>query len=143
MINGARALAAFLFSVAAVTAAADRADGNWWREETPSFRVAFMSGYVMGENVGQMNLAKGLLNDMPGRPCTTLVSDRVMKGGPSFGNMTIGQLVDGATAFYDDYRNRAIKIQFALQFVVFASTGTPKEQLDKMIEEARKHSARE
>jgi hypothetical protein len=55
-------------------------------------------------------------------------------------NVTSGQLADGLTAFYSDYRNRRILVSNSVWLVLNEIAGTPKDEMDKLIENWRKNS---
>ena len=55
-------------------------------------------------------------------------------------NVTAGQVRDGLNNFYEDYRNRKIMVSDAIWLVLQSIGGTPKEEMEKMIEEWRRNT---
>jgi len=55
-------------------------------------------------------------------------------------DVTNDQVADGVDEFYKDYRNRKIRIHDAVWLTLNAIAGTPKANLDKMIETFRKNA---
>ena len=54
--------------------------------------------------------------------------------------VTAGQIVDGLNVFYEDYRNRKIRIHNAIWLVVQQISGKHKEDMEKTIEYDRRNA---
>ena len=55
--------------------------------------------------------------------------------------ITARQLVDGLDSFYADYKNRGIRIRYAVWLVVLGIAGEPEDALQERIELFRKSAA--
>jgi hypothetical protein len=53
--------------------------------------------------------------------------------------VTNAQIADGLDQFYSDYRNRSIVVSSGVWLVLNSINGTPKDQLDNMIEGFRQN----
>ena len=55
-----------------------------------------------------------------------------------FENVTNGQIVDGLTSFYEDYRNRRILLTDAIWAVTSGISGMSKEKMERFVEDMRR-----
>ena len=92
--------------------------GNWWRDLPELERVLYATGLMDG----------------------IYAEERVQGADASYfamsaqlGEVTAGQLADGITAFYRDYRNRQIRVALALFPVVASIHGTTPEQIESLV----------
>jgi hypothetical protein len=143
IMRSALAIGFVIFLAMAVAWGSDhRQDGNWWRKQNDSFKVGVIIGFARGEEVGQLNAARTFRLAHGDDRCVSAVTDHVLKAKGTFSNTTVGQIIDGVETFYADYRNRTIWFHSAIQFVLDGIKGTPRDELDRMIEDARKRSSK-
>jgi hypothetical protein len=114
-----------------------RRDGNWWREQTPSGKITYMTGFFDGMGLGHNFAYWNNVNDKVCAPKIVgsydFYSDKFLK------EVTNIQLADGLDEFYKDYRNRSIRISDGVWLVLNSIAGTPQAELDKRIENFRKN----
>jgi hypothetical protein len=115
----------------------NRRDGNWWRQQPQMVKVVYIVGFFDGMELGS-DFSFWKYMDDETLMAKTAASYREYNG-KYFGHVTSGQLADGLDNFYQDYRNRQIRLQHAVWLVVNAIAGTPQAELDKMIENWRKN----
>jgi hypothetical protein len=115
-----------------------RRDGNWWLEQSELSRTAYVTGFFDGTHLGGQFSFWNFTDD---KACLskatesfTFYSEKFLK------DVTNGQLADGLDVFYKDYRNRKILIHNAVWLTLNAIAGTPQADLDKMVENFRKHA---
>ncbi|MGA9362845.1 MAG: hypothetical protein WBW16_00570 [Bacteroidota bacterium] len=122
-----------------------RRDGNYWTSEkwfgTRSLKLPYIGGLLDGLQLGHYFSYWGIVSKKLKEDC---VGQAVRSYDEYFdryvADVTVGQIVDGLDDFYADYRNRRITIIDATWLVLNGVAGTPKEELDKMIESYRKYS---
>ncbi len=119
-----------------------RRDGNWWKSQTRALKLDYMVGFFDGMRLGYNFSYWEFAQDDAAHGNADCVS-KVGKSYNSlndkyFSNVTNDQIVDGLDVFYSDYRNRRIKIADAVWLVVNEMAGTPRKELDKLIESWRK-----
>jgi hypothetical protein len=124
--------------------AAERRDGNWWRGLTTSERFMYVTGFFDGMDLGNNFSYWGIKNkdgviDLP-------VARRAMSSydeysAKFFKEVTNSQVGDGLSAFYEDYRNRTIRVSDAVWLVVNSIAGKSDEEMKPLIENFRKGAA--
>ncbi len=115
----------------------ERRDGDWWKRQEKSFKYDYAIGAFDGMETGHRLTIKGL----PKSKCGLEAIYSYMTSRDAFFNETTnGLIVDGLNEFYKDYRNRRILVQEGFWLVVNEISGTPRAQMDKMIETARKNA---
>lgn len=128
-----------------VNAQAGRRDGNWWLNETPANKLNYIVGFFDGMELGHNFSYWGILKDS-GNKETACISDSHKSfdslSAKFFSNVTNGQLVDGIDSFYKDFRNRGIRVPDAVWVVVNEIAGTPKQDIDGMIEGWRQNATK-
>lgn len=116
----------------------DRRDGNWWMtlDGKTALKVIFALGLIDGIATGY-NFTLSL--DPTGTtPDPWKWYDARVQQFAS--HVTAGQLQVGLDDFYADYKNRSIRIPTAVYLVLNSIAGTPKANLDVMIEKARREA---
>jgi hypothetical protein len=128
-----------LFAVTSSTYAEDnRRDGNWWREQPQSDKLAYMVGFFDGIGLGRLFTYWHNIDD---KNCSPKIIDSFQFYSDKFlKDVTNSQLVDGLDVFYKDYRNRKIRIHDAVWLTLNAIAGTPQGDLDKMTDNFRKNA---
>jgi hypothetical protein len=138
--------ALMLFVVAFSSASAQessRRDGNWWRDQTKLHQANYITGFFDGMELGnRFSIWKHLHDKKAGDAVYRAVTSYNEYLNKYFGAVTAGQLVDGLNDFYADYRNRSIKLHDGIWLVVNQIAGTPKEEVDLMVENWRKNVVR-
>jgi hypothetical protein len=136
------ALGLLLFALCGARAEGERRDGNWWRELTVSQRSNYMTGFFDGMDLGNnfsfwgMPETNGKLDPSvagAGKSYSTMI-DKYMK------DVTNGQVADGVTKFYEDYRNRKIIISNAVWLVLNSIAGKSDDEMEKMTQNFRKYA---
>jgi hypothetical protein len=115
-----------------------RRDGNWWRVQGESVRADYMGGFYDGMNLGYYFSYSSIVKNNKADPCRRKVAESFHEHLSKFKNVKSLQVVDGLNSFYGDFRNRSILVTDAVWLVVNSIVGTPKKELDKMIEDARR-----
>jgi hypothetical protein len=119
----------------------DRRDGNWWQAQHPSSKIAYMTGFFDGMDLGHHFSYWKYANVKSKQDVLPDVAESYYEHTEKFfKNVTNGQLADGVDNFYSDYRNRRIRVNDAVWLVVNEIAGTPRRQLDTMIENWRRSS---
>lgn len=113
--------------------------GYWWNEQPESYKLAFVEGYsdAMAHAIEiacvQYSMKVQAQSSTPTRPNS--VWERCLKqrgvGQYDFSHMTIGQVVEGVDDFYKDFRNKAIDIQLALDYVRDELKGKSPDELER------------
>ena len=140
--------AALVFAVIGIPAAykseaqeSNRRDGTWWRGLSVSDRLLFVVGFMDGMDLGG-DFSYWGMSSASSKACAGAASESYGEMvNKYFANTTSGQLADGLTDFYEDYRNRSILIHGAAWLVVQGIAGVPKDELEKSIESWRKNAA--
>ena len=119
----------------------DRRDGNWWNNLDANTKYYFVTGFFDGMDLGNNFSYWGITNSNTECNCISkTIESYNYYADKYFKNVTNVQLVDGLNDFFSDYRNRRIRISSAVWLVTNSIVGTPKEELDKMIESWRKNA---
>lgn len=110
-------------------------DGYWWLESNPSFRLGFVSGYVVAmDEAGVKEFAQcaGLADMLKDRfPGQNVVQKLCLdEKNADFDGITMGQFVDGVDEFYKDFRNKQLGVSWALQYVRDQVKGKPAKDLE-------------
>ncbi len=116
-----------------------RTDGNWWRSQDRSVRIAYVAGFFDGMELGKNFSYWKFAKDQRAGECTLEVNDSYNEfTARYFSNVTNVQISDGLDSFYSDYRNRSIPVHSAVWLVVNEIAGTPREEIDSMTENFRR-----
>jgi hypothetical protein len=114
----------------------NRRDGNWWIAQAPDFKVAYMTGFFdgmeLGKNFGFWKFADESNCVSKHHESYEFYRDKYLN------HVTNGQIADGLDVFYKDYRNRKITVSDGVWLTLLAIAGTPQADLDKRIENFRK-----
>jgi hypothetical protein len=113
--------AALLFVSMAVAAADPPRNGNWWRNVPEHARTWYALGLLDGVSSAEW------LRMLPGKRYDpqALRLQRTLKPVGS------GQLADGLTVFYDDFRNRNIPAPCAVWLVTLAINNAPSQDINR------------
>lgn len=112
--------------------ATTRRDGNLWRKTPEGTRAAIAAGVLIGVSEVSWVL---LGNDkrIPGEEVGHALGAIL----DATDGITGSQLADGMTAFYDDARNRHIRIDLAAVAVLSSMKGMPQQDYEAMVERFR------
>jgi len=111
-------------------------DGYWWSVSTPSFKLGFVSGYVVAKDeagVKEMAQCAGFVDMLKDKyPGQNLFQKLCTEptNGADFDGITMGQFVDGVDEFYKDFRNKQLDVSWALQYVRDQVRGKPAKELE-------------
>jgi hypothetical protein len=115
-------------------------DGTWWRGLSASDHITYVVGFMDGMQLGG-EFSYWHMSDSEQKSCAGLTANSYSQMLDKYlGKVTAGQLTDGLTDFYEDYRNRSILIHGAVWLVVQSISGVPKDELEKLIESWRKNA---
>jgi hypothetical protein len=121
-------------------AANTRWDGNWWQGLGEIQRVFYVVGLFDGMQLGN-NFSQWCMTDAEKKSCQYAALQSFGKCmDKNAANITAGQVKDGLDKFYEDYRNRQIKVYNAAWIVFYSTTGVSQAEIDKMTESWRKNS---
>lgn len=118
-------------------------DGNWWRELNAPQKAMYVTGFFDGMELGHRFSYWGFApvatkENMPG---IEKVANSYAKMKLRYmTNVSSGQVADGLTQFYEDYRNRSISIDEAVWLVANSIAGTPEAKMKELIESFRKNT---
>jgi len=147
MIVGRFTLACLLALSFATAGAQTVRDGNWWRTLDVGQKTGYIAGFWDGreeeaEVWGLLVLAsnKNNLSDDVLKWVIKL-DDVARKARSRAPYVTSGQLSDGVTKVYSDYRNRTITIRFAIRAAMKEITGGTQTEVEDLLIDARKRSA--
>ncbi|HYA88688.1 MAG TPA: hypothetical protein VEI57_16715 [Nitrospirota bacterium] len=126
-----------------VTSAAEtlRRDGNWWNDQNDNIKFGYLNGLVDGMTLGNEFSMWNFVSDTTKKSCLKEVKYSFRVYADKYtSNITLEQVRDGLSDFYSDYKNRRILVMHAVWLVLNGIAGTPKEELDKMIESHRRNA---
>lgn len=124
-----------------------KSDGYWWNEKDDSFKIGFVSGYVLAMvNVSDVKWFECLAERnggkvpevYPGKEAANACGESPDVKRFKFGGYRNGQWRDGVDEFYKDYRNRGLAIPQAMWYVKQQLEGTPAKQLEDEVTEWRR-----
>ena len=117
-----------------------RRDGNWWLAGNKPSNLSYVVGFYDGMDLGnRFSCRKYNIDTKKGSDCVDLAGVSYQEYVKKyFRNVTNNQLAERLDSFYADYKNRRILVINAVWLVVNGIAGTPKEELNKMIEYWRK-----
>jgi hypothetical protein len=135
------ALSALMFLPASAADDSPR-NGNWWRTHEKNEQVMYVIGILDGMVIGK-DFSYWGLPDVKNNPAAAASA---VDGLGSFRKMystyvkdiTAGQLADGLSVFYEDYRNRSIQLSDSVWLVLNSISGKSDAEMQKMIENYRK-----
>lgn len=113
-------------------------NGFWWSSMTPSFKLGWVSGYAMamdsaftmqlGTCIAQMPMYK---KEYPNTDPKVLMQTFCLNNtGFDYDGIAMGQLVDGMDAFYGDYRNKQLAVDWSIQYVRDSIKGKSPQELE-------------
>lgn len=125
-----------VFFAALFTGQAAEADhnGQWWREQSAAEKTRYAARLFDGMTVGSNLLEFGLSAQVVVKPAA---SHRTT-AGQQYVRFDGGQLSDYIDKFYTDPRNSTITVARASQVFLQSVAGTPRVDLQRMIEDYRK-----
>ena len=132
-------LTAMFLVATGINGESDHRDGNWWLSMPSAAKPSYIVGFLDGMELGYVFSLQN--PDVRQKfECVSAVMHSYNQGTLKyFDNVTAAQLVDGLNAFYNDYKNRRIRIPQAMQAVVNGIAGMSEQDLKTMIENFRKH----
>jgi hypothetical protein len=119
------------------TLRAGESSGDMWRSFTKNERLIMALGMMMGTDFGEIYLLRQMHSLPKTKDCFS-VAESAQKEIKSPDNLSPEQLRDGLDEFYADYRNRSLDFVWGLVAVRDGIRGTPKADIEKMLEGARK-----
>jgi len=113
-------------------------DGNWWVEQDALAKLYYVTGFYDGMELGHEFSYWGLPKG--GEQMSKVVASYDSYGTKYLSGVTNTQLVQGLDVFYEDYRNRRIRVHGGVWLVLNEISGKSKEDMQKMIESFRKNA---
>jgi hypothetical protein len=111
-------------------------DGYWWLAVPQQSKVTYITGMLDGMFVGNIFSSYELMT--ADDPCLKKVDDSFHHSTALTQNITAQQIRDGLDAFYKVEHNRFVPMHFGMWIVVNQIAGTPKAQIDLLLESLRK-----
>ncbi len=112
-------------------------NGYWWLSSTPSYKLGWVSGYGMAMEsaytvqavrcVATMPMYK---KEYPNTDPKVLMQTFCPSAEFDYDGIAMGQFVDGMDAFYNDYRNKQLTVDFAIQYVRDSIKGKSPQELE-------------
>lgn len=122
-------------------------NGNWWNGNDRSSKVAYVIGFWDGETEESdvfsitlgLNLPQKYFKEM--LEFVAVVTKEAVARSERSRGITAGQMVEGADAFYKDYRNRLIPVRAIFRAVKWSIAGTDEAATEKFLVILRKSAA--
>jgi hypothetical protein len=127
-------------------------DGNWWNSQPPAQRLSWLGGFMIGRNEEArltlllMSGAKFAIN-VPNcdQHCYANIytyqlrlAKMVEDAARYYNGITVGQIADGLSTMFNDYRNRQIRLRYAVAIVEDSIKGSTDEQIQGRLEALRR-----
>jgi hypothetical protein len=117
-------------------------NGYWWLKQDTPFKLGWIEGFVTGGETVKANalLICGINAAVYGNAVSGVCN---VLGNKLFEppRATYGQVIDGLDHFYSDYRNKLIKIDFAVSYVYDELSGSTQSALDQEVRQLREQAA--
>lgn len=117
-----------------------RRDGNWWRDQGETSRLAYITGFFDGTKLGNYFSYWGMKDKDENANVLGPIKSFSDYGAKYLAHVSNTQLSDGLTVFYQDYRNRKIELTEGIWLVLNTIAGTPEQEIQTMIEAYRKNA---
>lgn len=126
-------------------------DGNWWNVQSNSDQITYLIGFIDGLDAGYESArgavatAAGTIPSCDDKSCGTMIAmnrhddSEIEKDEHRYDGITVGQLADGLSKIFADYRNRNILVSNAEVVAVEAIHGSADAQISLRLEYFRKH----
>lgn len=121
-------------------------NGEWWRSLDETARVFYVAGF-MAARASDVVVFPVLICQLESkeheavmscaRRHTDFLSSKPL-GRLGTSGMSVGQVMDGVGSFYDDYRNRRIDVNAAVNAVAMSISGTPASEVSDFVERLRR-----
>ena len=134
------------FAVSQCVFAVEQHDGAWWAITSPPQQLGYLLGLSDAEAEAQASCDlfwRVQIRLAPNKTCSDFVAKRQIVSEsrtPKVG--TFGQVMQGLSEFYMDYKNQMILVMHAMIIVEHKIRGTPDAEVQKVIEVWRKLDAR-
>lgn len=115
-------------------------DGYWWKSLNENQQTFFVAGYIEGMTTAFDHL--GFIEDIGNPNKDTKASIKVVRDAIDYFGIYTGQLRDGVTSFYADYRNQSLKVITALMYARDQIKGKPQDELDRWLTWQRSEAAK-
>jgi hypothetical protein len=121
------------------TSTKDSDNGYWWVNQSETYKLGFVKGYVLAmvnasDRVTFMCLADrngGVIpKQYPGDTALKECSQTPTATLFDFSGIRIGQLVEGIDDFYKDFRNKGVTVTTGLYYVRDELKGKPAKELE-------------
>ena len=103
-------------------------DGSWWLGLPADLKLGYVMGFI----------------DSDAHTYARLLATGDAKASPTQRNflnwtgVSVKQVSDGLDAFYKDFRNKGIEVQFGIDYVKLEIQGADQQTLDRAVQRARK-----
>jgi hypothetical protein len=142
MRNSTRIILSVLFATllsSAATSPAEetRRDGNWWVSRPDFAKAMYVLGMFDGVELGRFFVMRNIRSQADIDKLNGALNSFMSNKQLLLSNVTVGQVEAGLDDFYQDYKNRKIYCNDAVQVVLEGSAGMPKEQLENWVQHLR------
>ncbi len=142
---------AIAFVVPSTPLAADRTDldGYWWEKLDASFKLGWVSGYAKAMDLaGSIQMSTCAANmpmyvkQFPNTDPKVILQKMCLSDNQfDFDSISMGQFVGGMDAFYKDYRNKQLDVNWSIEYARDEIKGKPAQGLDAEVSLWRRCSA--
>jgi hypothetical protein len=122
----------------------ERRDGNWWNMQPANRKAEFVTGFFDGMLLGKMysqplveSTATGGFDQLQLRERDAVEARFAARTKKYLENVSDGQISDGLNEFYKDFRNRSIRVFYAVDIVLRQIAG---EKVDSAVESLRRYA---
>jgi hypothetical protein len=142
MRNSSRIILSVLFATllsCAATSPAEqtRRDGNWWVSRTDLTKGSYVLGMFDGVELGRYFVMRNIRSQADADNLNGALNSFMSNNQLLLSNVTVGQVQAGLDDFYQDYKNRKIYCNDAVEVVLEGSAGMGKNQLEMRVEKLR------
>jgi len=124
-------------------------DGYWWEKLDASFKLGWVSGYAKAMDLAASIQIGTCASNMPmyvkqfpnTDPKVILQKMCLSDTQFDYDGIPMEQFADGMDAFYKDYRNKQLGVDWAIQYARDAIKGKPTQELDTEVALWRRCSA--
>lgn len=116
-------------------------DGTWWASASANAQVYYVTGltqgmFFMGEHsIATLCLDRAKVSTEAYNECYSMAASKLNNSIAKYAtNVTYGQMQDGVTTLYSDYRNRKIPVARIWHVALRSIAGMPSADVEKWLE---------
>jgi hypothetical protein len=134
--------ATLLFCTSTSPAEQTRRDGNWWVARSGLDKSSYVLGMFDGIELGQFLVMRNIRSQADADKLNGALNEFMSNKQLLLSNVTVGQVQAGLDDFYQDYKNRKIYCNDAVQIVLEGSAGMGKDQLEFWVQKLREAASK-